>query len=140
MAHPITVIPGDGIGPEVTDATLKVLKASGADLEYDMQLGGVTALEKVRHPLPQETIDSAERTRVLLKGPLTTPSGSGFRSINVELRKLFDLYANVRPVRTILPGGRYEDIDLVLIRENTCLLYTSPSPRDFSTSRMPYSA
>ena len=123
MAHPITVIPGDGIGPEVTDATLKVLKASGADLEYDMQLGGVTALEKVRHPLPQETIDSAERTRVLLKGPLTTPSGSGFRSINVELRKLFDLYANVRPVRTILPGGRYEDIDLVLIRENTEGLY-----------------
>ena len=123
MAHPITVIPGDGIGPEVTDATLKVLKASGADLEYDMQLGGVTALEKVRHPLPQETIDSAERTRVLLKGPLTTPSGSGFRSINVELRKLFDLYANVRPVRTILPDGRYEDIDLVLIRENTEGLY-----------------
>ena len=123
MAHPITVIPGDGIGPEVTDATLKVLKASGADLEYDMQLGGVTALERVRHPLPQETIDSAERTRVLLKGPLTTPSGSGFRSINVELRKLFDLYANVRPVRTILPDGRYEDIDLVLIRENTEGLY-----------------
>ncbi len=123
MAHPITVIPGDGIGPEVTDATLKVLKASGADLEYDMQLGGVTALDKVRHPLPQETIDSAERTRVLLKGPLTTPSGSGFRSINVELRKLFDLYANVRPVRTILPDGRYEDIDLVLIRENTEGLY-----------------
>ena len=119
MAQTITVIPGDGIGPEVTDATLEVLNAAEADLEYDMQLGGITALEKVKHPLPQETIDSAERTRVLLKGPLTTPSGSGFRSINVELRKLFDLYANVRPVRTIVPGGRYEDIDLVLIRENT---------------------
>ncbi len=123
MAQTITVIPGDGIGPEVTEATLEILRAAGADLEYDMQLGGVTALEQVRHPLPQETIDSAERTRVLLKGPLTTPSGSGFRSINVELRKLFDLYANVRPVRTIVPGGRYEDIDLVLIRENTEGLY-----------------
>ena len=123
MAQTITVIPGDGIGPEVTDATLEVLNAANADLEYDMQLGGITALEQVKHPLPQETIDSAERTRVLLKGPLTTPSGSGFRSINVELRKLFDLYANVRPVRTIVPGGRYEDIDLVLIRENTEGLY-----------------
>ena len=123
MARTITVIPGDGIGPEVMSATLEVLEAAGAGLEYDMQLGGVTALEQVHHPLPQETIDSAERTRVLLKGPLTTPSGSGFRSINVELRKIFDLYANVRPVRTIVPGGRYEDIDLVLIRENTEGLY-----------------
>jgi isocitrate dehydrogenase (NAD+) len=123
MTHTITVIPGDGIGPEVTDATLEILRAAGADLEYDMQLAGVTALEKVRHPLPQETLDSAERNRILLKGPLTTPSGQGFRSINVELRKLFDLYANVRPVRTIVPGGRYEDIDLVLIRENTEGLY-----------------
>ncbi len=123
MTQTITVVPGDGIGPEVTDATLEVLAAAGADLEYDMQLGGVTALEQVKHPLPQETIDSAERNRILLKGPLTTPSGSGFRSINVELRKLFDLYANVRPVRTIMPGGRYEDIDLVLIRENTEGLY-----------------
>ena len=123
MTPEITVIPGDGIGPEVTDATLEILNAAGADLEYDMQLGGVTALEQVNHPLPQETIDSAERTRVLLKGPLTTPSGQGFRSINVELRKLFDLYANVRPVKTIVPGGRYDDIDLVLIRENTEGLY-----------------
>ncbi len=123
MTKTITVIPGDGIGPEVTDATLEVLRAAGADLEYDMQLGGVTALEQVKHPLPQATIDSAERNRILLKGPLTTPSGSGFRSINVELRKHFDLYANVRPVRTIVPGGRYEDIDLVLIRENTEGLY-----------------
>ena len=123
MTKTITVIPGDGIGPEVTDATLQILKAAGADLEYDMQLAGLTALEEVRNPLPQATLDSAEEHRVLLKGPLTTPSGSGFRSINVELRKIFDLYANVRPVRTIVPGGRYEDIDLVLIRENTEGLY-----------------
>ena len=123
MTQTITVIPGDGIGPEVTDATLDVLKAAGADLEYDMQLAGLTALQELRNPLPQSTLDSAERNRILLKGPLTTPSGSGFRSINVELRKSFDLYANVRPVRTIVPGGRYEDIDLVLIRENTEGLY-----------------
>ena len=123
MARTITVIPGDGIGPEVTDATLKVLTAAGADLEYDTQLAGLTALREARNPLPQATMDSAERTRVILKGPVTTPSGSGFRSINVELRKTFDLYANVRPARTIQPGGRYEDIDLVLIRENTEGLY-----------------
>ena len=123
MTQTITVIPGDGIGPEVTDATLQVLGAAGADLEYDMQLAGLIALQELRNPLPQATLDSAERNRVLLKGPLTTPSGSGFRSINVELRKSFDLYANVRPVRTIVPGGRYDDIDLVLIRENTEGLY-----------------
>ncbi len=123
MAQTITVIPGDGIGPEVTDATLEILKAAGADLAYDHQLAGLAALEAVRDPLPQATLDSALEHRVLLKGPLATPSGSGFRSINVELRKSFDLYANVRPVRTIVPGGRYEDIDLVLIRENTEGLY-----------------
>jgi isocitrate dehydrogenase (NAD+) len=117
------VIPGDGIGPEVTDATLTVLNEAGADLEYDTQLAGLTALKEARNPLPKATLESAERNRVILKGPLTTPSGSGFRSINVEIRKTFDLYANVRPVRTIVPGGRYEDIDLVLIRENTEGLY-----------------
>ena len=94
MSNTITVVPGDGIGPEVTDATLKVLKEAGADLEYDMQLAGVTALEQVRDPLPKDTLDSVSRNRVLLKGPLTTPSGRGFRSINVQLRKEFDLYAN----------------------------------------------
>jgi isocitrate dehydrogenase (NAD+) len=123
MSKTITLIPGDGIGPEVTDATLEVLRAAGAELEYDLQLAGLTALKEVRNPLPKATLDSAEEHRVLLKGPLTTPSGSGFRSINVELRKAFDLYSNVRPVRTIVPGGRYEDIDLVLIRENTEGLY-----------------
>jgi len=123
MTRTITVIPGDGIGPEVTEATLAVLRAAGAPLEYEMQLAGVTALDEVKNPLPERTLESVERNRVLLKGPLTTPSGSGFRSINVELRKTFDLFANVRPVRTIVPGGRYEDIDLVLIRENTEGLY-----------------
>ncbi|HSG09057.1 MAG TPA: isocitrate/isopropylmalate family dehydrogenase [Longimicrobiales bacterium] len=123
MSKTITVIPGDGIGPEVTEATLTVLGAAGADLDYDTQLGGITALEQVGNPLPDETLDSVRANRLVLKGPLTTPSGTGFRSINVAIRKEFDLYANVRPVRTIVPGGRYEDIDLVLIRENTEGLY-----------------
>ena len=123
MSNTITVIPGDGIGPEVTAAVLTVLDAAGARLDYDEQVAGETALRYQGSPLPQETIDSIQTNRVALKGPLTTPSGSGFRSVNVAIRKEFDLYANVRPVRTILPGGRYEDIDLVLIRENTEGLY-----------------
>ncbi len=123
MSTTITVIPGDGIGPEVTQAVLEVLDAAGAELEYDHRLAGVTALREMNTPLPDETLDSVRRTGIVLKGPLTTPSGSGFRSINVALRKEFDLYANVRPAITILPGGRYEDIDLVLIRENTEGLY-----------------
>jgi isocitrate dehydrogenase (NAD+) len=123
MGQTITVIPGDGIGPEVTQATLKILRAAGAALDYDEQIAGATALERVRNPLPDETLESIRRNRVVLKGPLTTPVGAGFRSINVALRKEFDLYANVRPVRTIVPGGRYENIDLVLIRENTEGLY-----------------
>jgi len=123
MSTEITVVSGDGIGPEVTAATLRVLDAADAELTYDHQQGGVSALEAVGSPLPDETIDSIRRTRIALKGPLTTPSGSGFRSINVALRKEFDLYANVRPARTLFKGGRYEDIDLVLIRENTEGLY-----------------
>ena len=123
MSNTVTVIPGDGIGPEVTAAVLRVLDAAGARLDYDEHAAGVTALQSHGSPLPQETLDSITTNRVALKGPLTTPSGSGFRSINVAIRKEFDLFANVRPVLTILPGGRYEDIDLVLIRENTEGLY-----------------
>ncbi|MEX2527738.1 MAG: isocitrate/isopropylmalate family dehydrogenase [Gemmatimonadota bacterium] len=123
MSQTVTVIPGDGIGPEVTQAVLTILQEAGADLEFDEQLAGVAALEPFKNPLPEMTLDSIRRNRVALKGPLTTPVGSGFRSINVALRKEFDLYANVRPVKTMVPGGRYEDIDLCLIRENTEGLY-----------------
>ena len=123
MTQTITVIPGDGIGPEVTAATLSVLDAAGAELDYDEQVAGMTALERVNDPLPVATLDSIRANRIALKGPLTTPIGDGFRSINVAIRKEFDLYANVRPVRTFVPGGRYEGIDLVLIRENTEGLY-----------------
>ena len=121
--HSVTVIPGDGIGPEITAATLEVLKAAGVSLDIDEQLAGVSALEQAGDPLPDATIESIRKTRLALKGPLTTPVGTGFRSVNVALRKEFDLYANVRPAATIVPGGRYEDVDIVLIRENTEGLY-----------------
>lgn len=123
MSNVITVIPGDGIGPEVAEAVLDILNEAGASLDYEHRSAGVGAVATHGSPLPQETVDSIERNRVALKGPLATPSGSGFRSVNVAIRKTFDLFANVRPVRTILPGGRYDDIDLVLIRENTEGLY-----------------
>jgi isocitrate dehydrogenase (NAD+) len=122
MAHEITLLPGDGIGPEVTQATLRVIEAAGVALRLDEQKAGVAALEALGEPLPQGALDSIRRTKVALKGPLTTPSGVGFRSINVALRQEFDLYSNVRPVRTLLPG-RYDGIDLVLVRENTEGLY-----------------
>ena len=122
-SNTITVIPGDGVGPEVTAAVLRILDAAGAGLEYDMQQAGIAAIQPHGSPLPDETLESIDTNRVALKGPLATPAGSGFRSVNVAIRKHFDLFANVRPVRTIVPGGRYEEIDLVLIRENTEGLY-----------------
>ena len=123
MGRTVTLIPGDGIGPEIIDATVRILEAAGADLEWDRQLAGMAAIEKGLGPLPDETVRSIERNRLALKGPLTTPVGEGFRSINVALRKRFDLYANVRPARSLTTGGRYEDIDIVVIRENTEVLY-----------------
>ena len=123
MTKVVTLIPGDGIGPDITDATVKVIEAAGVKLEWDRQFAGVAAVDRYHTPIPEETLASIRRTRVALKGPLTTPVGTGFRSVNVALRKEFDLYANVRPAVTLIPGGRYEDIDLVLIRENTEGLY-----------------
>lgn len=122
-ARKVTLIPGDGIGPAITEATVRVLEAAGADIEWERHLAGVAGVEASGSPLPEETLESIRRTSVALKGPLTTPIGVGFRSVNVALRKEFDLYANVRPARTIVPGGRYDNIDLVLIRENTEGLY-----------------
>lgn len=122
--HTVTLIPGDGIGPSITESVVKIIEATGAAIVWDEQIAGVTALEQVKTPLPDETLESIRKNRVALKGPLTTPVGVGFRSINVALRKEFELYANVRPARTLVPGGRYEGIDLVLIRENTEGLYS----------------
>jgi isocitrate dehydrogenase (NAD+) len=124
MATTVTLIPGDGIGPEITDATIRILEAAGAEIEWDRQIAGMTAVEACDDPLPDETIDSIARTRIALKGPLATPVGGGYRSVNVALRLRFDLYANVRPSRTMTSGGRFENVDIVLIRENTEGLYS----------------
>jgi isocitrate dehydrogenase (NAD+) len=118
-----TLIPGDGIGPEIVDAAQIVLDAMGSPFAWEVRQGGMAAIQQAGDPLPADTLDSIRRTRLALKGPLTTPVGGGFRSINVRLREEFGLFANVRPVRTILPGRRYEKIDLVMIRENLEGLY-----------------
>ena len=123
MKREATLIAGDGIGPEITEATLSVLAAVGAEFDWDEQYGGMSAVEKAGTPLPKATLDSIRRTGLALKGPLTTPVGGGYRSVNVALRQEFDLYANVRPVKSIVPGGRYVDVDLVIVRENTEGLY-----------------
>jgi isocitrate dehydrogenase (NAD+) len=120
MAHTVTLIPGDGIGPEVTRATLRVIEAAGARIEWETFAAGSEAYEKYHEYIPKELIESMERTGVGLKGPITTPVGGGFPSINVALRKRFDLYANFRPIRNLpsLPT-RYPAVDLAIVRENT---------------------
>ena len=124
MAHEITLIPGDGIGPEIAEATRRVLDATGVEIEWVVEDAGVTTLEREGTILPDRVLESIRRTRVALKGPITTPVGTGFRSVNVALRHELDLFAAVRPSRT-LPGvpTRYDDVDLVVIRENTEDLY-----------------
>ena len=123
MPTPVTLISGDGIGPSISSATVRLLEAAGAEIAWDAQYAGMAGVARYGDPIPDQTLDSIKRTRVALKGPLETPVGEGFRSINVALRKTFDLYANVRPAHTIRPGGRYENVDIVLIRENTEGLY-----------------
>jgi len=120
---PATLIPGDGIGPEIVDATLAALNALQAPFEWDRQTAGLAGVKAAGDPLPAATLDSIRRTRLALKGPLETPSGGGYRSSNVRLREEFQLYANLRPARTIIPGGRYDKIDLVVVRENLEGLY-----------------
>jgi isocitrate dehydrogenase (NAD+) len=124
MSHVITLIPGDGIGPEVTESVVRIFKAAALDIDWERHDAGVTAFEKTEETLPEKLLDSIRRNRVALKGPVTTPIGQGFTSVNVGLRKALDLYANLRPVRS-LPGvqSRYSDIDLVIVRENTEDLY-----------------
>lgn len=120
---PATLIPGDGIGPEIVEATLAALEALEAPFEWDHQIAGLGGVKAAGDPLPQATLDSIRRTRLALKGPLETPSGGGYRSSNVRLREAFKLYANLRPALTIVPGGRYDNIDLVVVRENLEGLY-----------------
>ena len=119
----VTLIKGDGIGPEVVDSALRVLEAAGAEIDWEEQVAGQTALDRGEEVLPAATLESFRRTRVALKGPLTTPVGGGFRSVNVTLRKEFDLFANVRPSKTLMRGARYEGVDLMVVRENTEGLY-----------------
>jgi isocitrate dehydrogenase (NAD+) len=125
MKHKVTLIPGDGIGTEVTAPTVNIIRASGVDVEWEAFLAGADALKKTGKTIPNELVDSFIKCKVALKGPITTPIGSGFPSVNVELRKHFDLYANLRPV-TNLPGiaARFEEVDLVVVRENTEGLYS----------------
>jgi isocitrate dehydrogenase (NAD+) len=123
QAIPATLIPGDGIGPEIVDATLAALEALQAPFTWERQVAGLEGVKAAGDPLPQATLDSIRRTRLALKGPLETPSGGGYRSSNVRLREEFKLYANLRPARTIVPGGRFDNIDLIVVRENLEGLY-----------------
>lgn len=122
--HIVTLIPGDGIGPEIIAATVRIIEASGVDIEWETQIIGAQALEKFGTTIPDSTTESIKRNKVALKGPLTTPVGKGFTSVNVGLRKALDLYANVRPIKA-LPNVpcRYPELDLVIVRENTESLY-----------------
>ncbi|OYV28934.1 MAG: isocitrate dehydrogenase [Thiomonas sp. 20-64-9] len=120
---PATLIAGDGIGPEIMDATLAVLDALDAPLDWDAQVAGLGGVKTAGDPLPAATLASIRTTRLALKGPLETPSGGGYRSSNVRLREAFKLYANMRPTKTLIPGGRYDNIDLLVFRENVEGLY-----------------
>jgi len=125
MKHKVTLIPGDGIGPEVTGATVSVIRAIGVEIEWESFVVGAEALSRYGDPLPQDLFDSIKRNKIALKGPVMTPIGTGFVSANVRLRKALDLYANLRPIKS-LQGvkTRYEDVDLIVVRENTEDLYS----------------
>ncbi len=124
MSYKVTLIPGDGIGPEITGAVVRIIEAAGVDIEWESFIAGAEALTRVGDPLPEPVLESIRRNKIALKGPLTTPVGTGFASVNVRLRKTLDLYANLRPVRT-LPGitTPFGELDLVIVRENTESLY-----------------
>lgn len=123
--HRITLIPGDGIGPSIAEATRKVVESTGVDIEWDVQQAGMAGIEYFKDPLPKETLDSVARNKIALKGPLTTPVGMGFRSVNVALRKEFDLYINLRPAKSI-EGVKtaFHGVDLIVFRENTEEFYS----------------
>ncbi len=123
--HTVTLIPGDGIGPSIMDAAVRVIEASGAQIQWDRRIAGMTAMESLGTPLPEKTLASIRQNRVAFKGPLTTPVAGGYRSVNVQLRQMFKLYANVRPAITF-EGTRtpFKNVDMVIIRENTEGLYS----------------
>jgi isocitrate dehydrogenase (NAD+) len=125
VAHEVTLIPGDGTGPELAEATRRVLEATGVEFEWDVQQAGADVMDQFDgNPLPEQTLDSIRRTGVAIKGPITTPVGGGFRSVNVGLRKALDLYGQVRPCKTYEGvRTRFDDVDLIIVRENTEDLY-----------------
>ena len=129
MAHEATLIPGDGTGPELTEATRRVLEATGVEFDWDVQQAGADVMDQFGgNPLPDQTLDSIRRTGVALKGPITTPVGGGFRSVNVGLRKALDLYAQVRPCKTYEGvRTRFDNVDLIVVRENTDKRYAGIS-------------
>src|SRR5438128_852980 len=137
--HRVTMIPGDGVGPEVSEATRRVLEATGVKFEWDVQNAGLGVMEKYGTPMPEHVLASIRRNKVAIKGPLTTPIGMGIRSVNVALRKELDLYALVRPCKSY-PGvrSRYDNIDLVIVRENTAAIYagTASQARKPETEQM----
>ena len=118
MSIPATLIPGDGIGPEIMQSVTQVLEALGSPFAWEVAPAGLGAIASHGDPLPATTLDSIRHTKLALKGPLTTPIGGGFKSVNVELRREFELFANMRPATTLIPGGRYDNIDITLVREN----------------------
>src|SRR6202035_5628316 len=124
MRHSVTLVPGDGVGPEICDATVRVLEATGVTFDWDVQQAGEAAIKEFGTPLPAHVVESIRKNRVAIKEPITTPIGSGFRSVNVALRQELDLYALVRPVRAY-KGARNlrDDLDFVIIRENTEDIY-----------------
>jgi len=125
VAHEVTLIPGDGTGPELAEATRRVLEATGVEFDWDLQQAGADVMDQFGgNPLPEETLESIRRTGVAIKGPITTPVGGGFRSVNVGLRKALDLYGQVRPCKTYEGvRTRFDDVDLIIVRENTEDLY-----------------
>ena len=125
MAHDVVLIPGDGIGPEITQAMRRVVEATGVQINWNVQEAGAGVMDEFGTPLPQHVLDAVAETKVAIKGPITTPVGTGFRSVNVALRKHFDLYACVRPCLSQPgDGSRFRDVDLVIVRENTEDLYS----------------
>src|SRR5438270_5058424 len=126
MAYRVTFVPGDGVGPELSEATRRVLEGTGVGFDWDMQEAGADVMDKYGTPLPEHVLDSIRANGVAIKGPITTPVGTGFASVNVALRKELDLYACLRPARS-LPAvpSRYPEIDLVVVRENTEDLYSA---------------
>ena len=129
MSYTVTLIPGDGIGPELAEATRHVLEATGIGFEWDVQEAGEATIASEGTPLPDRVLESIRRNGIAIKGPITTPVGSGFRSVNVGLRQALELYANVRPARTMAGvESRYDDVDLIIVRENTEDLSAASGP------------